>query len=395
MNSARSIKRSKNPGENVNPFSAATFLYTIPTFIKGYKKPLEENDLYATLTEHQSEILANKVEILWNNELEKANQEKRKPSLTKVFLSAFGFEYMVFGLILATSEIVLKPAQAVFLGRLLLYYMPNVDNDAHTTQFEARLYAVGIALMSFLYILSLHPLMTHLQLTGLKAKIACCSLIYRKALKLNNGAFNKTNVGQIVNLISTDAPIFIMTAFLLNYIWIGPIQTVVVTYLMYREVGFSSIIGVLLLFAFIPIHHLLGKAASKYRLKAATRTDARVCYMNEIILGIKVIKMFGWEKLIKGLLFPLRNLEMKYVRQSMLVKVANLSFDVLIIPIVVYVTITMYVLHNDIRADKVFTLIIFYNSLRATMASSFPPAVGIRAVALVSVKTYRRLPSKY
>jgi len=40
----------------------------------------------------------------------------------------------------------------------------------------------------------------------------------------------------------------------------------------------------------------MGKKMSKINLKTVKKTDERICIMNEIILGIQVIKMFTWEK---------------------------------------------------------------------------------------------------
>ena len=40
----------------------------------------------------------------------------------------------------------------------------------------------------------------------------------------------------------------------------------------------------------------LAKRVSVYRLRTALKTDQRVKLMNEIITGVKVIKMYSWEK---------------------------------------------------------------------------------------------------
>lgn len=50
-----------------------------------------------------------------------------------------------------------------------------------------------------------------------------------------------------------------MVVIFLNYLWLGPIQTIVVTYVLWREIGVSSIIGVAVLLAVIPLQGLYKK----------------------------------------------------------------------------------------------------------------------------------------
>ena len=47
--------------------------------------------------------------------------------------------------------------------------------------------------------------------------------------------------------------------------------------------------------AFVPLQSWIGKQFSKLRSEPAIKTDERIRIMNEIIQGIKVIKMYAWE----------------------------------------------------------------------------------------------------
>jgi len=118
--------------------------------------------------------------------------------------------------------------------------------------------------------------------------------------------------------MSNDVNRFDIALTFIQFLWIGPLQTILVTYFLWQEIGVSSIVGVIFFLAFVPLQGTktiviwnmiiffqmrtflfsgwLGKMTSDYRSKTAPRTDERVRLMNEIISGIQVIKMYTWEK---------------------------------------------------------------------------------------------------
>ncbi|KAB0797846.1 hypothetical protein PPYR_08839 [Photinus pyralis] len=379
MNSNNSNKRKGNPRQNCSFLSSASFFYTIPTFLYGRRKGFDEDNMYETVDGFRSKLLGDKLEKLWCNELKNALRTKRAPSLRKVLCRAFGLQMLTFAALLLVIECAIKPAQAVMVGRLVSFYtLDNVNTGVLP-------YAFGIIFLTFLNTALFHPYIANSQMVGLKAKISCGSLIYRKALKLHYTALCKTSVGQIVNLLSNDAVILIRFSVIVNYVLIAPVQCLVVTYLMYQEVGFSAIVGVLVIVLCTPFYYFLSKGASKYRLKTAMRTDERVRFMAEVISGMQVIKMYAWEKPMENILNSLRKFEMKYITLSSYTKAVYLTLDVLLIPTSLYVTILVYVIHHQLTADNVFSLTVFYTTFHFTMAWSLPQGLCVLGETLISI----------
>lgn len=181
--------------------------------------------------------------------------------------------------------------QPIFLGGLISFYStPNGDINT------AYMYAGAVVLTSALNVLCMHPYVLAQLHCGMKMRVAVCSMIYRKALKLSKNALGDTTAGQVVNLLSNDVSRLDLAIMFVHYLWVGPVETVIVTYLMYREIGVSAFVGVAFLLSFIPLQGWLGKKTSTLRLRTALLTDERVRMMNEIIQGVQVIKMYAWER---------------------------------------------------------------------------------------------------
>ena len=398
-------ERKKNPREGVNPLSALTFTWVLPTFWLGYKKELEVSDLYRPLDEHASNILGTKLASAWEKECQA--YEKRKllseekdsgskkydvkkkvkgPSLTKALLRCFGLKLGLYGIILAVGEIVLRVMQPIFLGRLLKYF-----NTDEVSKGDAYLYATGVVLCSALVIFVIHPYMMAILHMGMKMRVACCSLIYRKSLRLSRTALGETTIGQAVNLLSNDVNRFDMAIIFLHYLWIGPLETIIIIYFMYREVEISAIIGVATLLMFIPLQGYLGKKSSIFRLKTAIRTDERVRLTNEIISGIQAIKMYTWEKPFSALVERARKREINVLQATSLIRGVTMSFIIFSTRMSLFITILAYILYgHKITAEKVFMLTAYYNILRQTMTVYFPQGITQVAEGLVSINRLQR-----
>lgn len=141
-------------------------------------------------------------------------------------------------------------AQPILLGFVISYYTPG---QTEVKEIEVYLYAAGIILCSLVVVLMMHPYLMGVLHLGMKIRISCCSLIYRKALKLSNTAMGQTTVGQMVNLLSNDVSRFDVALVFPHYLVVGPIETLLITYLLYLELGLQALIGVGVILFFIPL----------------------------------------------------------------------------------------------------------------------------------------------
>ncbi|XP_031680175.1 multidrug resistance-associated protein 4-like [Oncorhynchus kisutch] len=374
-----------NPSATANLFSQVFFCWLNPLFRIGYKRRLEEDDMYKVLPEDGSERLGEELQRHWDHEVQKAAKELRPPKLTKVLIKCYWKPYAVLGIFTLIEEVI-KVIQPVFLGKLIQYF-ENYDPDNMDALYEAFGYAAGVCLSTLILAITHHLYFFHVQRTGMKMRVAMCHMIYKKALCLSSAAMGKTTTGQIVNLLSNDVNKFDEVTIFLHFLWVGPLQAAAVLGLLWVEIGPSCLAGMAVLVILMPTQTMFGRLFSKFRSKTAALTDNRIRTMNEVVSGIRIIKMYAWEKPFSALVNDVRRKEISKIMSSSYLRGLNMASFFAASKIIVFITFTVYVLlGNTISASRVFVAVSLYSAVRLTVTLFFPSAIEKLSETRISVR---------
>lgn len=284
----------------------------------------------------------------------------------------------------------------------MMYYTPD---QTDITEQRAYVYASVVAFASAFSSLTAHNYMQRMQEIGMSARVACCSLVYRKCLRLSRKSLVETTTGKMVNLLSNDVSRFDTTVSQLMSLVLAPIYVVIVLYLMSVYAGLTACAGLATYVAYVPLQRkynvathesslrrsylsvFMAKKISTFRFNTAVRTDERVRLMNEIITGIKVIKMYTWEKPFAKLVALARKLEIKEIRGTSYTRGVMLSFSVFSTRLAAFASILVYVLtDHSPTAYYVFVVTSFYNGLRQVLTMQVPQGMTLLAELNISVR---------
>ncbi|XP_052864944.1 ATP-binding cassette sub-family C member 4-like [Anopheles cruzii] len=374
------LRREANPVTRANLVSWYTFWWLKNLFQTGLKRPIEETDIYDTLSQHQSAQLAFEFERQWKQE-RKRNQQS--PSFLRVICRIYWRHILGYGSMYTIVDLMARILQPQCLGGLVSYFAPGQSTIGKR---EAYYYATGIILCSFVPVAIFHHFILYIFQIGMKIRVACCSLLYKKALRITKAAATDGMTGQVINLMSNDVAKFDIATGFVHDIWKGLIELLVLGYFIYQQIGVTGLFGIAFLLSFIPLQAWLGKKAATFRLKTANRTDRRIQFMNEIIQGIQVIKMYAWEGSFSRTVDRIRRKEVAGIRGTLFIRAGLLSFN-LVSRVAIFLSLCAYVLHgNAFTAKKVFIVTSYFNWLYSSMLHFWPLALTSVHEGLVSIR---------
>lgn len=131
----------------------------------------------------------------------------------------------------------------------------------------------------------------------------------------------------------------------------------------------------------------MGRKAAHFRRKTAKQTDKRMRFMNEIIQGIQVIKMYTWEKSFAKIVDAIRRQEIKTIRGTLFLRGTCISFE-LISKVCIFLSLSSHLIYTDkpFTARKVFIVTSYFNYLYISMLHFWSLALTSIAEGVVSAQ---------
>ncbi|XP_064151703.1 multidrug resistance-associated protein 1 isoform X3 [Loxodonta africana] len=267
----------------------------------------------------------------------------------------------------------------------------NFVNDKKAPDWQGYFYTALLFISACLQTLVLHQYFHICFVSGMRIKTAVIGAVYRKALVITNSARKSSTVGEIVNLMSVDAQRFMDLATYINMIWSAPLQVILALYLLWLNLGPSVLAGVAVMILMVPLNAVMAMKTKTYQVAHMKSKDNRIKLMNEILNGIKVLKLYAWELAFKDKVLAIRQEELKVLKKSAyLAAVGTFTwvctpFLVALSTFAVYVTIDK---DNILDAQKAFVSLALFNILRFPL-NILPMVISSIVQASVSLKRLR------
>ena len=229
---------------------------------------------------------------------------------------------------------------------------------------------------------------TIVMLLTMRVYSSLVAIIYKKSLKLSANSRSQYSSGEIINLIAVDATKIQEALTYVTFLWVSPFHVGLTTYFTWQVIGPAVLAGLGVLLAAIPLNGLDFYYMEKFQTRQMDHKDMRVKLINEILTGMKVLKMYSWEKPFIEKIGEIRQVELhsmkwvQYLDAFLFFTWNSAPFLVAVSSFITYIYIDPE--NNVLDAKTAFVSLSLFNTLQAPFFL-IPYAVQCVVQASVSV----------
>ncbi|KAI0167068.1 ATP-binding cassette transporter protein YOR1-like protein [Hypoxylon sp. FL1284] len=426
----RQVSREYNAGF----LSKLTFQWMAPLMSVGFKRPLEQNDLWLVNPDRTAEKMTTKT----REAFERRTQKGEKYPLLWALHEVFFWEFWFGGCCQLVSSIlqVMSPFTLRYLIQFAQEAWDASQNGGPPPEIGAGIgLVVGVTVMQILQSLGVNHFIYRGMMIGGQTRAVLISLIYEKSMVLSGRAraggskevtddaakddqgekgkesaskksekANKSKKGdkpgkagisgdgtgwsngKIVNLMSVDTYRVDQASALFHIAWTAPISCIITLVVLLINLTYSALAGFALLVIGIPA--LTRAIRLLFRRRAAINkiTDQRVSLTQEILQSVRFVKYFGWEGAFMKRLEEIRTREIHSIQ--VLLTIRN-AINAVSMSLPIYASMLSFITYSltdhGLPAAQVFSSLALFNGLRMPL-NLLPLVIGQTVDAWSSLK---------
>ncbi|KAK4104692.1 hypothetical protein N658DRAFT_521302 [Parathielavia hyrcaniae] len=407
------------PEHKAGFFSSLVFHWIAPLMSRGYKRPLEFNDIYSVNPDRAVDPLTDKLRASFQRRVDAGEKYPLVWAINETFFWEFwlgGFCSLMSSILQVMSPFTLRFliqfAADAYAASLQGLPPPNIGTGVGLV--------IGVTAMQALQSLATNQFIYRGMLVGGMSRASLISLIYEKSMVIsgrakaggaelaNNPAANaaqertkKDNAsqgkhekgragnqqgiagegegwgnGRIMALMNVDTYRVDQAFGLFHIIWTAPISCLITLALLIVNLTYSALAGFALLIIGVP---LLSKAVKNLikRRKAINKiTDQRVSLTQEILQSVRFVKFFGWENPFLQRLQYFRSREVSAIQVVLGIRNAIMAIS-LSLPVFASMLafITYSLTDHALAPAEVFSSLALFNALRMPL-NMLPLVIG-------------------
>ncbi|XP_018431089.1 PREDICTED: ATP-binding cassette sub-family C member 8-like, partial [Nanorana parkeri] len=226
--------------------------------------------------------------------------------------------------------------------------------------------------------------------TGINLRGAIQTKIYRKIMHLStsNMSMGEMTSGQICNLVAIDTNQLMWFFFLCPNLWAMPVQIIMGIILLYYILGISALIGAAVIIVLAPVQYFVATKLSQAQRSTLENSNERLKKTNEMLRGIKLLKLYSWEQIFRGSVEETRQKELSSLKAFALYTSISIFMNAAIPIAAVLITFVVHVhllSHRDFSPAVAFASLSLFHIL-VTPLFLLSSVVRSTVKALVSVQ---------
>ncbi|KAL2162634.1 hypothetical protein VTH06DRAFT_6470 [Thermothelomyces fergusii] len=401
-------------------FSSLLFGWIGPLMSRGYKRPLEFNDIYSVNPDRAVDPLTDKLRAVFKRRLDAGDKYPLLWAINETFFWEFwfgGFCALVSSILQVLSPFVLRYliqfAADAYVASLRGLPAPHIGRGVGLV--------IGVTCMQILQSLATNHFIYRGMLVGGMTRASLISLIYEKSVVISGRARaggaelpdipaakaveeqRKKDMarqakrgkkgpagkppgtpgdgvgwdnGRIMALMSVDTYRIDQAFGLFHVIWTSPLSILITLALLLVNLTYSALAGFGLLVIFVPLLSKAVKGLFVRRRDINKITDQRVSLTQEILQSVRFVKFFGWEESFLKRLDEFRSREIGAIQVVLGMRNAIMAIGVSL-PIFASMLsfITYSLSHHNLAPAEVFSSLALFNGLRMPL-NMLPLVIG-------------------